>query len=236
MFSSRARTRELARFGAFALAAATAWGASAAAQVLTTVPPNLEGVYQAVPDGVMLPNGLKNAGSPAGIPLLPAAAARLRSQGTKTDPASLCQPIGPFRMMARASTKIEVIPALAHGRIMMLFEDIAHGHMRLIFTDRGVPAQPPPAWNGFSVGRWERDTLVVETVGFNDQTWLNDAGAPHSTHLRLTERIRPVAGGRYLEYVVTATDPEVLAAPYSYTRYYEKVDAEIQEDICEIAF
>jgi hypothetical protein len=50
------------------------------------------------------------------------------------------------------------------------------------------------------VGRWEGDTLVVDTTGFNDKTWLNEEGAQHSDALHLVERIRPVLGGQYLEY------------------------------------
>ena len=86
---------------------------------------------------------------------------------------------------------------------------------------------------GDSVGRWEGGTLVVDTVGFNDRTWLNDAGAQHSDALHLVERIRPLLDGKYLEYKVTAEDPKTLAKPYTYTRYYEKLKTEIQDDVCE---
>jgi hypothetical protein len=82
-------------------------------------------------------------------------------------------------------------------------------------------------------GPLEGDTLIVDTVGFNDSTWLNDNGAPQSDALHLVERIRPILKGKYLEYVVTADDPKVLAKPYSYTRYYEKLKTEIMEDVCE---
>lgn len=64
-------------------------------------------------------------------------------------------------------------------------------------------------------------------------TWLNDAGAPHSTSLHLVERIRPLQGGRVLEYKVTADDAKTLAKPYSYTRYFERVKDELKEDFCQ---
>ena len=63
--------------------------------------------------------------------------------------------------------------------------------------------------------------------------WLNDRSAPHSEALRLVERVRPIQEGRYLEYQVTADDPQVLAELYTYTRYYEKLDREIMQDVCE---
>jgi len=144
-------------------------------------------------------------------------------------------------MMAREGTKIELIPE--KGLLAMLFEDVAHGLLRIIYLNRGHlerPAAPPdPAieasrgtWFGDSVGRWEGDTLVVDTTGFNTRTWLNDVGAPHSESLHLVERIRPIRGGQFLEYKMTAEDPMALAKPYTYTRYYEKLDSEIAEEIC----
>jgi hypothetical protein len=78
-----------------------------------------------------------------------------------------------------------------------------------------------------------RHTLVVDTTGFNDQTWLNEEGAQHSDALHLVERIRPVLGGQYLEYKVVAEDPKTLAKPYSYTRYYKKLETEVTDDPCQ---
>jgi hypothetical protein len=192
-------------------------------------PPDLAGVYQAIPDGTTLAGGLRNAGSPANIALIPGAA----HADLKQDPAKMCQPVGPFRMMARDGAKIELAPALPHGMVVMLFEDASRGVMRTIFLNRGHAGKTAPTWMGDSVGRWDGNTLVVDTTGFNDRTWLNDAGAQHSEALHLVERIRPVLGGQYLEYKVTAEDPRALAKPYTYTRYYEKLKTEIGEDVCE---
>ena len=105
--------------------------------------------------------------------------------------------------------------------------------MRTIYLKRGHKPKTEPTWLGDSVGRWEGNTLIVDTIGFNDQTWLNDEGAQHSEALHLVERIRPVLAGQYLEYKVTAEDPKTLAKPYSYTRYYKKLDTEIMDDPCE---
>ena len=142
----------------------------------------------------------------------------------------MCQPVGPFRMMAVEGVKIEFAPA--GSKIVMLFEDLSHGMMRTIYMRRGHPERPEPAWLGDSVGRWEGSVLIVDTKGFNGETWLNGRGAPHSDALHLVERIRPVLGGRYLEYKVTAEDPKVLARPYTYTRFFQKLDGEITDDVC----
>jgi hypothetical protein len=191
-------------------------------------PPDIAGVYQAIPDGTTLPGGLRNEGAPEKVALR-----QTKATESKRDPARMCQPIGPFRMMARAETKVELAPALAHGMIVMLFEDASHGLMRTIFLNRAHPEKANLSWMGDSIGRWEAQTLVVDTIGFNDQTWLNDAGAQHSDALHLIERIRPILSGKYLEYKVTAEDSKSLAKPYTYTRYYEKLKSEIKEDVCE---
>ena len=83
------------------------------------------------------------------------------------------------------------------------------------------------------MGHWEADTFVIDTTGFNDQTWLNAEGAQHSDALHLVERIRPVLANQYLEFKMTAEDPKTLAKPYSYTRYFKKLDTEIVDDPCE---
>ena len=205
--------------------------AQQARQTLSSAVPDLQGVYQSIPDSTTLPGGLKNAGSPAAIELLPEAARQAKSIDLREDPSKMCQPVGPFRMMAAKQTKIELVPV--SSMIVMLFEDLSHGMMRTIYLKRGHKPKTEPTWLGDSVGRWEGNTLVVDTIGFNDQTWLNDGGAQHSEALHLVERIRPVLAGQYLEYKVTAEDPKTLAKPYSYTRYYKKLDSEIMDDPCE---
>jgi hypothetical protein len=194
-------------------------------------PPNLQGVYQSIPAQTMLPGGQKNAGSPAAIELLPAAARQAQSIDLKSDPWKMCQPVGPFRMMAADRAKIELVQV--SGMVVMLFEDLSHGMLRSIYLRRGHPAKLQPTWLGDSVGRWEGDTLVVDTTGFNDQTWLNEKGAQHGPELHLVERIRLMPGSEYLEYKVTAEDPKTLSKPYSYTRYFKKLDTEIEDDPCE---
>lgn len=187
---------------------------------------DLQGVYQAVANSATLHGGLKNAGLPDAIQLAPGVAFKSPSK----DPWKMCQPVGPFRMMAVDRVKMELAPA--GSKIVMLFEDLSHGMMRTIYLKRGHREKQEPTWMGDSVGRWEGKVLVVDTVGFNGETWLNGQGAQHSQALHLIERIRPVLGGRYLEYTMTAEDPKALAKPYTYTRYFQKLDSEIMDDVC----
>jgi hypothetical protein len=193
----------------------------------------LAGIYEAASPGTTLPEGLKGSGTLADLPLKPSAIEAARKVNLKDDPARNCQAIGPFRMMARDETRIELLPS--RDRITMMFENIALGNKREIFLNRQHPPKDKLklSWLGDSVGRWEGDTLVVDTVGFNDRTWLNDAGAPHSDDLHTVERYRLLEGGKYLELKVTAEDPKVLTKLYTYTRYYQRRETELAEDFCQ---
>jgi hypothetical protein len=175
----------------------------------------------------------RNQGSPEALPLR-ALGGRFKAVNLKDDPWKKCEPVGPFRMMAREGTKIEIVPA--KDMIVMLFEDLSHGLMRTIHMNRTHPPKledKDARWMGDSTGHWEGDTLVIDTTGFNDRTWLNDQGAQHSSAMHLVERIRPVPGGRYLEYKMTIEDAAILARPYTYTRTLEKLTSEIGDDVCE---
>ena len=191
--------------------------------------PDFTGVYDLVPGGTAIPGGLRNDGSPEALELLPAAAAVATSRDLSLDAAKDCNVIGPFRMLAHEGNRIDILPSLNTGRVIMLFEDHMLGHWREILLDRTHDSTLEPSWMGDSVGRFEGDTLVVETVTFNDYVWLNSLGAPHSDALRLTERYRLVGGGEYLELRMTAEDPGVLRQPYTYTRYYSRSQREMQE-------
>jgi hypothetical protein len=85
---------------------------------------------------------------------------------------------------------------------------------------------------GYSKGRWDGDTLVVETTGFNGRTWLDDAGHPHSDQLKVTERIRRPTFGR-MTVDITIDDPMAYAKPWTVTQEFQLVpDAELIEYAC----
>jgi hypothetical protein len=94
--------------------------------------------------------------------------------------------------------------------------------IRRIYTDgRPIPADPDLTWMGTSVGRWENDTtLVVDTVGLNDKTWLDRLGHAHSTALHVTERFRRVDMD-HMQIDFKMEDPKALAKPWTATFYYE---------------
>ena len=105
------------------------------------------------------------------------------------------------------------------------------GVRRIYMTDRH-PKRLPATWAGHSIGRWEGDTLVVDTIGFNDKSWLMSSMMPHTQELHLVERIRAVGDGSLLEFHSTVEDVKALTSPYSYTRYYKKTGGEYVESLC----
>ena len=116
------------------------------------------------------------------------------------------------------------------GRVLMFYE---YDHLvRQIYTD-GRPHRDdlPALWLGDSIGRWEGDTLVVETTNFNDQTWIDRRGVPHSDQLKVTERIRRI-DAKSLQIDITIEDPIAFTRPWTAVRFFTLTDWQITEMSC----
>ena len=140
-----------------------------------------------------------------------------------------CLPHGiPDAMLIPADFKIVQNPGLT----LILYEEF--NHYRQIFTDgRPHPKDRNPAWFGYSIGKWNRDAFVVDTVGFNDQSWLDDHGHPHTDALHTTERFRRRDFG-HMELQVTIDDPNAYTAPWTATIQFRLLpDTELIEDVCD---
>ncbi len=142
----------------------------------------------------------------------------------REDMSVLCLPFGPRADMA--PDKIVQTP----GLLMMLFDDLTY---RQVFLDgRPLPDDPNPTWMGYSVGHWDGDTLVIESAGFNDRTWLDGDGHPHTESLRVTERLRRPDFG-HLEIERTLQDPKALSQPLVIPIKVEfNPDTEMLEYVC----
>jgi hypothetical protein len=89
-----------------------------------------------------------------------------------------------------------------------------------------------PWWYGYSVGRWDGDTLVVESTGFKDDTWIDEDGSPMTSQARVTERIRRPNYGT-LEVLITVNDPKAYTRPFTISaNQYLMPDDELMEFIC----
>lgn len=154
-----------------------------------------------------------------------------RASKGKGRPSERCLPHGvPAMMLTRAYPwKIVQTP----GIVIILFHESLH--FRQIFTDgRPFPADPAPGWLGYTLGRWDGDTLVADTIGQTEQTWLDESGHPHSEALRVIERFRR-RGADAMDVEIAIDDPKAYAKPWTVTVRFERVrDAELGEDVCAI--
>jgi len=138
-----------------------------------------------------------------------------------------CLPSGPEADRFGVWKRILQTPAA----IAILNDDLTY---RVIFTDgRELEANPAPSWMGYSVGHWDGDTLIVDSAGYNDKTWVGRSGLSHTEALRVTERYRRRDFG-HLEVEVTYTDPGAYAKPWGFMTKMELVtDTEMLESVCE---
>jgi hypothetical protein len=143
-------------------------------------------------------------------------------------PTTHCMPMGtPLATLLSEVQKIVQTPGL-----MLVMHEI-DGIPRQIYTDgRKLPADPSPTWLGSSVGRWDGDTLVVETVGLNDRVWLDVSGHPRSEAMHMTERYRRRDVG-HLDVAITFDDPKMYSKPFTVNiTHLLQPDTDILEYVC----
>jgi hypothetical protein len=164
-------------------------------------------------------------------PLRPEAAAALRERRqsfSEASPLPRCLPEGmPLVEMAPAPFKIVQM----RGMTIVLYE--RDTTFRQIYTDgRSLPADPQPSWLGYSVGKWDGDSFVVDTIGFNDRGWLDARGHTHSEALHLTERFHRLDFG-HMELRLTIDDPRTYTRPFSVTLEQHLLpDSDVLESFC----
>jgi hypothetical protein len=190
--------------------------------------PDLSGNWQ--------PNAIRQnvdmIGAGVEVPMLPEARAiydKRKAALGREDPEARCLPPGVPRMSTTPYPwRIVQTPKL----IVIVYEGGAH-IWRQIFMD-GRPHDPKveQTWLGDSIGHWDGDALVIETVGQNDITWIDAAGIPHTTDMKVTERVtRPDLG--HLEIVHTIEDPKTFSKPWSFTTKPSLLKGELIEYICQ---
>ena len=168
---------------------------------------------------------------PGGLPFQPWAAELRKqrlAQNSKDHPDAHCLPLNPVQLHSHPQPrKIIQTP----GMVLMIYE--ANDGRRQIFTDgRTLPADPDPWWFGYSVGHWDGDTLVVETKGFRDMSWLDEEGTVITSAGKITERFRRLNYGT-LEIGVTVDDPKAFTRPWSFKLNQRLMpDTELIEFVC----
>jgi len=190
--------------------------------------PDLSGNWQ--PNAIRENVDLIRAG--VEVPMVPAAEAIYKSRKAnlgKEDPEARCLPPGVPRM---STTPYPWSFIQTPKMLVIVYEGGAH-IWRKVFLD-GRPHDPnvEHTWLGDSIGHWDGDTLVVETVGQNDLTWIDAAGVPHSPDMKVIERIkRPDLG--HLEIEHTIDDPKTFSRPWTFTTHPTLLKGELIEYICQ---
>ncbi len=187
--------------------------------------PDLSGVWNTDRPFVVDITGALKKGET--LPIKPEARNRMREHLSKDDPEAQCLPTGVPRL-APYPMKYLQMPKL----FVILFEGNIHSY-RQIFLDRTEhPKDLNPSWYGDSIGHWEGDTLVVDTVGFNDLSWFDFAGHPHTEQLHTIERFRRPDLG-HIDYEVTIDDPGAYTKPFTLYGLFPLMQGEIMEYICQ---
>jgi hypothetical protein len=188
--------------------------------------PDLSGVW--APDGKFSGDFSRALIAGEKISMLPAAEKTMKERKKKDDPVNRCLPMGVPRLSAFPE-KIVQTPT----EVIILDEGDIHTFRLIYLGGRPHPKEPEPTWYGDSIGKWDGDTLVVDTIGFNDRTWLDAVGHPHTDQLHVIERYgRPNAGT--LELEVKIEDPGAYAKPFTLAGSFRLAppNREIQERYC----
>jgi len=190
--------------------------------------PDLTGLWETPLDSANGNVSLRNVGDLKPADIQPWALTLLQQRALnfgKDNPKYRCLPQGPGYSTSGGMKRFVQTPAM----LVILNDELTY---RLIFMDgRTLEADSNPSWMGYSVGHWDNDTLVVDSSGFNDRTWLQD-GYPHTEALHMTERFRRTDFG-HMDIAVTFQDPGVYSKPWTIpVRAHLVADTEMLESVC----
>lgn len=192
--------------------------------------PNLSGIWRSANDAYR-----RNLAAD-GIQVLfqPSAAALFEERQSgkgNSNPAERCLPRGVPAAMVVRDYPWKIVQT--QGVVLILFDESLH--FRQIFTDgRGFPEDPALTWLGYSIGKWDGDTLVAETTGFNEETWLDEVGHPHSAAMRVIERFQRRSVGT-MDVEITIDDPKSYTKPWTAAvRFALLPDTDLAEHVCAV--
>jgi hypothetical protein len=149
------------------------------------------------------------------------------SKARATEPSVLCLPTGLVYRYYHALRKI-----VQTSDLVLILNERNMSFRQILLDGRPLPEDPVPTYDGYSVGKWDRDTLVIESTGFNSGIWLDEAGNPLSEQARITERLRRQDFG-HMTVEVTINDPVMYTKPWTVTLpLLLNADTELLAEIC----
>ena len=158
----------------------------------------------------------------AELPIQPWAEKLARERLSKDDPEALCLPTGVPR---QAPYPWRIVQTATH--MFFLFEGNIHSYRQIFLDGRKHPDDPDPTWYGHSTARWEGDTLVVDSVGFRDTTYLDTNGLGHSAKLHLTERFKRT-GPDTIEWTTTVEDSLFYVHPFTFRSVFTREEESVR--------
>lgn len=195
-------------------------------------PPAPRGPAPHMPDGKPDLSGVwngQNDANPEPALAMPWAEEIAKKRVARDNPSARCLP---GDVLLNSPNPFEIIQT--PGRILIVAEYNVGANREIFLDGRGHPREMNPSWMGHSIGRWEKDTLVVDTVGFNDRSWLDDW--PHTEALHVVTRYRRVDLG-HLDIQITVEDPNTFVKPWHLHHVWELMPGEeLQEFVCENNF
>jgi hypothetical protein len=197
--------------------------------VLLGAPPGVKGVWLPREGGAAI---LVDAGA---VPFQPwarvLAGERVRH---RLEPHARCKPSGAARQLL-TPYGVEIVELPELQRIFIFDIGGPHTYRTIYLDGRPHPARPAPSYYGHSIGRWDGDTLIVDTVGFNEGFWIDRPGTPHTEALRVIERLTRL-DSRSMRYAVTIDDPGTFTRPWDagFELSWED-ETELFEYICQQA-
>jgi hypothetical protein len=202
-------------------------------------PERVKGPTPHLADGTVDLSGVWNGGGPIGdiaqgmpkgekIPMLPSAEKIFKERQSKDDPEANCLPTGVPRI---APYPWRIVQTPTH--VFFLYEGNIHSFRQIFVDGRKHPEDPDPTWYGHSIGHYEGDTLVVDTVGYNDKFWFDFAGHPHTEQLHTIERYTRKDLGT-LQVDTDIIDPGAYSKPFSISFTANlRPKEELMEYICQ---
>jgi hypothetical protein len=165
---------------------------------------------------------------PQALAAYQARVAKMDAGDQLADSATKCLPHGMPRIMYTPYP----VQILQRPDVIGFMFEVNH-NARLVYIDQKQPDDPDPTYMGYSVGHWDGDTLVVETIGLNDKIQIDRAGLPESESTRIVEHMRLIDGGKRLENKITVIDDTLYTAPWTFTVDYTKADYHLMEYVCD---
>ncbi len=151
-----------------------------------------------------------------------------RVNGGREDPHTYCKPPN----FPRAWTLPQYIKIVQAPKEMVILHEFNAAYREVYMDGRPLPKDPNPTWNGYSIGRWDGDVLVIETNGIRDDMWLDIQGSPVTESARVTERLKRVNFG-VMQVEITVDDPKAYTRPWTVTiEMAAQVDTPMIEEIC----